>query len=83
MNTWKDMETAPKDRRIIIATDTEMYVANWVKNFVTGDDAWLVARLDGHPNGNDQIIIESALAKAWTEAPPHPFNQPIIDEGKQ
>lgn len=74
-NTWKDIETAPKDRRIIVATDTEMYVANWVQNFITGDDAWLVARFDDDVNGNDQIIIESAIAKAWTEAPEHPFRK--------
>lgn len=83
MSIWQDIETAPKDRRIIIATDTEMYVVNLVQNFITGDDAWLVARFDGDSNGNDQIIIENALAKAWTEAPVHPFNQSIIDEGKQ
>lgn len=39
MTTWKDIETAPKDRRIIIATDTEMYVVRWVQNFITGNDA--------------------------------------------
>ena len=77
MTTWEDIETAPKDRRIIIATDTEMYVVNWVQNFITGDDAWLVARFDGDPNGNDQIIIENSKAKAWTEAPEHPFRESL------
>lgn len=75
MTAWNDIETAPRDRRIIIATDTEMYVANWVQNFITGDDAWLVARFKDESNGNDQIIIESSIAKAWVEAPEHPFRR--------
>ena len=39
MSTWKDIDTAPKDRRIIIGTDTEMYVVNLVQNVITGNDA--------------------------------------------
>jgi len=66
--------SAKRPRRIIIATDKEMYVVRWAKNFITGDDAWLVDRFDGDPNGNDQIIIENSKAKAWTEAPEHTFN---------
>jgi len=75
MTTWEDIETAPKDRRIIIATETDMYVVRWAQNFLTGHGAWLVARFKDESNGNDQIIIERSIAKAWTEAPEHPFNQ--------
>lgn len=83
MTTWKDIETAPKDRRIIIATDTDMFVANWVKNFVTGDEAWLMAVFDADAENDNQVLIKHGLAKAWAEAPEHPFNKSIIDEGKQ
>lgn len=83
MTTWKDIETAPKDRRIIIATYTDMFVANWVKNFVTGDEAWLMAVFDADAENDNQVLIKHGLAKAWAEAPEHPFNKSIIDEGKQ
>lgn len=83
MSIWKDIETEPKDRRIIIATDTDMFVANWVKNFVTGDEAWRIAVFEVDSESSDQVLIKKGLAKAWTEAPEHPFNKSIIDEGKQ
>lgn len=75
MTTWHDIETAPKDRRIIIATDTDMFVANWVKNFVTGDEAWRIAVFEADAESSNQVLIKNGLAKAWAEAPEHPFNQ--------
>lgn len=83
MTIWHDIETAPKDRRIIIATDTEMYMAHWVQNPFTGDEAWLMAVFDADAENDNQVLIKHGLAKAWTEAPPHPFNKSIIDEGKK
>lgn len=75
MNTWKDIETAPKDRRIIIATDTEIFAANWVKSFVTGDEAWRIAVFEADAESSNQVLIKHGLAKAWTEAPEHPFRR--------
>lgn len=83
MSIWKDIETAPKDRRILIATDNEMYAVRWVKNFITGDEAWRIAVFESDAESSNQVLIKNGLAKAWTEAPEHPFNQPTIDEGKQ
>ena len=80
MSTWKDIDTAPKDRRIIIATDTDIFAANWVKNFVTGDEAWRIAVFEVDSESSDQILIKKGLAKAWTEAPEHPFNQTALDD---
>lgn len=69
MNEWKPIETAPRDRRIIIWTGVEKYCAHWVKNPFTGDEAWLVGNL--HTDGeNDQLVIENALL--WAEAPKNP-----------
>jgi len=83
MTVWKDIETAPKDRRIIIATDTDMYIAHWGQNPFTGDEAWLIVAFDADAENDNQVLIKNGLAKAWTEAPVHPFNQSIIDDGKQ
>lgn len=77
MSAWQDIETAPKDRRIIIATDTEMYVVNWVQNFITGDDAWRVAVFEADAESSNQVLIKNGLAKAWTEAPEHPFRESL------
>lgn len=83
MTIWHDIETAPKDRRIIIATDTEMHIAGWVQNQITGHEAWLIVAFDADAENDNQVLIKNGMAKAWTEAPEHPFNNQIIDEGKQ
>lgn len=75
MTAWKDMETAPRDRRIIIATDTEMYIAHWVQNPFTGDEAWRIAVFEADAESSNQVLIKHGLAKAWTEAPQHPFRR--------
>jgi hypothetical protein len=83
MSIWKDIETAPKDRRIIIATDTDMFVANWVQNPFTGNEAWRIAVFEADAESSNQVLIKHGLAKSWAEAPEHPFNQSIIDEDKK
>jgi len=46
---WHSIDYAPKDRRILVkAPSGEIYVAHWVSNALTGDEAWLVSEsIDG------------------------------------
>lgn len=79
MTVWHDIESAPKDRRIIIATEDNLYIAKWAQNIWNGEEAFSV----GDIGGGDRLIIKKELAFRWTEAPEHPFNQTTIDKGKQ
>lgn len=65
--TWQPIETAPKDKRIIVWTGRERYVAHWVKNIETDDEAWMIGELcDGN-----QAVVKAVL---WHEAPALPVN---------
>lgn len=37
------ISTAPHDKRVLVWTGQEWYVAHWVQHPVTGDEAWLIA----------------------------------------
>ena len=58
---WQPISSAPKDRRILVQTDQEIYAAHWVKHPATDDEAWLVARLDDE--GNQALV----RPHSWTE----------------
>lgn len=51
---WKPIETAPKDKRILVWTGVEIYAAHWVKSPITGDEAFLVCLLDDE--GNQALV---------------------------
>lgn len=40
---WNPIETAPKNKRILVWTGQEIYAAHWAKNMFTDDEAWIVA----------------------------------------
>lgn len=64
--TWEPIETAPKGRRVLVRTESEIYAATWVQNPLTGDVAFCVGRI-GNPDGdNDQMLI---YPKEWMELP--------------
>lgn len=51
MMNWQPIKSAPKDRRILIITESgTMHAANWSKNPITGHEAWLIARIDDDGN---------------------------------
>ncbi len=44
---WNDIGDAPKDRRLLVRTDSgEIYAAHWVQNPMTGDEAWCVSEAE-------------------------------------
>lgn len=60
---WRDdMENAPKNERILVATDHDIYAVNWVKNPFTDHEAWLIATYDeeGH-----QALINTENIRFW------------------
>lgn len=66
---WLPIETAPKDARVLVWTGQERYAAHWVKNPVTGDEAWLVAAWGDE---GDQALVKPIL---W-----HPLTAPPVSQ---
>jgi hypothetical protein len=64
---WQSMDTAPKDRRILLIMDGEMYAAIWVKDFITGYESYSIGTL---PDGM-KVWIDVA-PEAWHELPELP-----------
>jgi len=66
VGAWQPIETAPKDRRIILWTGREIYIGHWAKNVETDHEAWIIAEWgDG-----DQAM--TGAATHWMEAPKAP-----------
>jgi uncharacterized phage-associated protein len=40
---WQPMETAPRDKRVMVWSGQEMYCAHWAQNPMKGDEAWIIA----------------------------------------
>ena len=64
---WKPIETAPRDRQILIFTGMAIYSACWVKNMFNYDEAWLVAAYGGD---GDQLIVKNPTH--WMPLPEPP-----------
>lgn len=63
---WRTMDSAPRDRRILILSlSGEMYVAHWGVNPWTDDEAWLIS-----PAGEDQHLIVGPTHWRPLPAPP-------------
>jgi hypothetical protein len=65
---WQDMEDAPKDRKIIIATADNLYIAKWAQNIYSGEEAFCICDM----GSGDRLIVKKDLALKWTDAPMHP-----------
>jgi hypothetical protein len=63
---WQTIETAPRDRRVVVWTGREKYIAHWAKNPFTDDEAWIVANFG---DDGDQLLVKPVL---WAEAPADP-----------
>lgn len=64
MTPWQPINTAPRDRRILLWTGTERHCAQWSKNPFTGHEAWLVAR---YGEEGDCLILPLDLPTRWAE----------------
>ena len=59
---WQPINTAPKDKRILVFTGQEIYAAHWVQNIETEHEAWMIGEME---NG-DQAVVN---AVSWCEIP--------------
>jgi len=51
MSEWQPIETAPRDRRILVIGEAgTMHVASWSQNPFTGHKSWLIVRTDDKGN---------------------------------
>jgi hypothetical protein len=55
MTEWQPIETAPKNCRVLVKTDAEVYAAHWSKNIFTDDEAWIVAEWG---DDGDQALVK-------------------------
>lgn len=54
MPPWNGMETAPKDRRILVKSPAgELYTAHWVQNPWDGDEAYCISEA---PDGTQHLV---------------------------
>ena len=54
MPHWNNMDTAPRDRRILVKSQAgELYIAHWVQNPDTGDEAYCVSE---GPDGMQHLL---------------------------
>lgn len=67
--TWQPIDTAPKDRRLLVWTGQNSHCAQWVQNPYTGDEAWMIAITAD----NQQVIVK---ATHWQPLPEPP--QPAV-----
>jgi hypothetical protein len=80
--SWKPIETAPKDKRLLVWTGKEMYCAHWAKNPYTDDEAWVIAEW----GERDQALVKPTHWMELPEAPRleffgYPAPIPQCDEG--
>jgi len=66
VQAWRDIETAPKDTRVLIWSGQERYAAHWSQNPLTGDEAWIVAEWGTE---GDQALVRPTH---WQPLPPPP-----------
>lgn len=63
---WLPIETAPKDRHILVWGLSRPYVAIWVKNLFTDHESWAIADLE---NG-DRVLVDAFF---WRPLPLPPI----------
>lgn len=63
---WMPIETAPKDKRVLVWSGQEIYAADWAKNIFTGDEAWIVAEWG---DDREQVLVRPTHWKPTGAAP--------------
>ena len=67
---WRtDMDAAPRDRRLPVRTEMEVYIAHWAKNPFTNDEAWIVANFG---DDGDQLLVKPIMWHAPLPDPDQP-----------
>lgn len=66
---WLPIESAPRDKRVLVWSGQEIYAVHWSKNPMTDDEAWIVAEwgTDG-----DQALVKALFWMPLPAAPKPP-----------
>lgn len=63
---WQPIETAPKDKRVLVWSGQEIYAAHWARHMTTDDEAWVVAQWGEE---GDQALVKPTHWMPLPEAP--------------
>lgn len=67
---WLAIETAPRDRAVLLFSDPEQAVCTFMTSIVDGDCAWIMAR--GIGEAGEQIAFRFRDATHWMPLPAAP-----------
>jgi len=62
---WHHINMAPRNKRVIVWTGQEKYIAHWVQHPATGDEAWCISQ---GPDGTQHLCHPTL----WRGAPCDP-----------
>ena len=65
MSNYFSMETAPKDRRILIFSGENYYCSHWGKNACTDEEAWII--VNNYDGEGSQVLCKHPIG--WSEIP--------------
>ena len=77
-NGWQPMDTAPKDRRILLIIDGEMYAVHWVRDYITGHESYSLGTLP-----DDGKVLIGAAPIAWHDLPEPPELPVLTTDGEK
>ena len=61
---WRSMDDAPKDKRILVKSPSgEVYVAHWVQNPASGDEAFCISEA---PDGTQHLLYPIEWQELFT-----------------
>ena len=55
MMEWQPIETAPRDKRVLVWSGQEIYAAHWSRHITTYDEAWIIAQWG---EDGEQVLVK-------------------------
>lgn len=67
---WQSMDSAPKNKRILLCSGNEIYVGHYGKSLDTGHEAWIVGCWRVSDDSDNQLLLHSP--QQWMPLPELP-----------